>query len=843
MSFYICRQCASSAHALRKAAVRVATGSKVGSSSSAPTDTQHISSLVRSLLRPRGSSLTSRLFSTSTPLKSRSAEAEVTSPSIPSSVILSRRSKISSVPPNRPSSPSGKDKETPRSRHINVTRRRIDKLIKRLDVDHLYLEFWKICSLETLKDQREIWQTNTGFGEMESRQESLYRAFNTQQMPKHTEYPEHKRKRIQGNPVVPASRLLVKCDDVSNPGRVISGTSDIRLAGSQPMMHTLAFLNSSHAKRLLQMHQYFEQVLGLKIAYYAKIALLVAFSIRGDMVTVHKLFRQWRDTSTQYGSSSTKQGQQRQRKTHPGPGGKEMYSAIIRGVVGRNFQEPSFHPFYVIRDNATGTRNCGVTQMYAALELFYDLLRRGGTPTFETYHSLVVGMSTFKNDMEAAELLLDHMIITKKRPYVQVLHVMCREYVRRKEFPAAERIFGMLKEYGIRPMALTCNLMLKAVFQLSTADTLLHLGSNSATTSVAGPNHQLGLPDEDVHAKAQQLKRQKIQELRHYMEENGAVPDETTYSTLFYGFGHMEDGYPDLRSAMVEMTRREGSKVEPTLIVLNSLLFAHLNHGKIKVAESILDQMLQSTHSVTIGSPLGRRQLRSPFLPSKAGHHDGNGLDDAREARSTKVRRTRMVPGKGTFHALMLAYVEQGDIAGMERVLDKMIQIRRDMKQGQVPYSRLEADEYTANIMLLGYLTQGDLDKVEHIERQIHARQDWATSSLFLERKEHRQQLVEFVRQQGSKVVVEQIVQKGALSDDDLRGDRLDPTGAAHASSNPTNEAKAEIPNPLSGNVDGELDDDIEIDVTTLSTKLRGLLKSSSTSPSPPSSLPSKESQ
>ncbi|KAF9094950.1 hypothetical protein BGX23_001314 [Mortierella sp. AD031] len=503
------------------------------------------------------------------------------------------------------------------------------------------------------------------------------------------------------------------------------------------------------------MHQYFEQVLGIQIGYEARIALLVAFSSRGDMITTLNLFRQWQRPSSRL-------------QTDRATGGKEMYSAVIRGLIGRNFQDSERRSFYVRDDPASGIRNQGVTQIYTALELFYDLLRQGGTPTFETYHSLIVGLSTFKNDMEAAELLLDHMIVRKKKPYVQVLHVMCREYARRKDFASVERIFGMLKEYGIRPRAVTCNIMLRAIFQMSTLEALQYLGHSHSAPHQFSRQEQPG--EQDPNAIAEQLKRHKVQHLLEYMRENRTAPNERTFSILCYGFGHMKSGFPDLQELMAEMLQGP-SALKPNLVVLNSLLFAHLNHSKIRKAESILDQISRSFHPFEDSYPHStspRQQTESPFLKQ-----------ESRNAVS----------------------------AVKEQETDMAVDLPR------IPM----ADEYTATIMLLGYLTQQDFRKVELIQQQIRAHPDWRSSSLFLDRDENRQELIDFVRHQSSKEIARRsLLQAG--EDDDSR----DVNAAANTTTT----------KPLSGDLEGELDDDIEIDVTTLSAKLRGLMNSSPSSSS-----------
>ncbi|KAF9990600.1 hypothetical protein BGZ75_000797 [Mortierella antarctica] len=692
-------------------------------------------------------------------------------------------------------------------------------MVKRLDVNALYLEFWKICSTETIDDQKLIWSTMRHDRDwLHTRQESIYRVFNSPSTPRLVSFPlldhvDREDDNASRNPILSTISVHRRCnddddDDVKNAGPRSSGST----------LLNMKFITQSHAKRLLQIHQYFQDILELPIGYLSRIALLVSFASRGDMITVHQLFRGW---------------QQDRLST----GGKEMYSAVIRGLVGSNFQDSDRLPFHVGKDHKTGIRNHGTTQIYAALDLFYELLRQGGTPTFETYHSLILGLATFKNDMEAAELLLDHMIIKKKKPYVQVLHVMCREYVRRRDFPAAERIFGMLKEYGIRPRALTCNIMLRAVFQMSTLEALQHLGhttpSSASELSVQQPSYQdyRHQQHKDLEAMALQLKRQKIHEIREYMRENDAVPDEATFGTLVYGFGHLKDGYADLEDIMKEMSRLH-PPMEPTLIILNSLLFANLNHGRVKKAEAILDRMLAMQPQGPTTPLQQRQQLPSPFQ---------NKQFQNAERRRRKQEMTRKtlptVPGKGTFHALMLALVERGDIQGMERVLDKMIHTNRQQSTVipvavtttaniQAPFSpskvNLDADEYTANIMLLGYLSVRDFTKVDLIQSQIRARADWRSSSLFWDRDEDRRELIEFLRQQSSR----EVVRRSLLEDSQQNDDDPERHGSGSRSLNGSSAIHAE----------GELDDDIEIDVTTLSAKLRGLMSSSSSSPSSSSS-------
>ncbi|KAF9182490.1 hypothetical protein BGZ51_004717 [Haplosporangium sp. Z 767] len=738
---------------------------------------------------------------------------------------------------------------------IRTIRNRINRLAKHLKVDALYLEFWKICNTESIEIQREIWG-----GIWPPDQESLYRAFNSLAHPKYSRppssssQPTHSSNDHQQLP----SALTIRYQKNLSPGSIPEQTLEqptTKLRSATPSsQYTMHFIGQSHASRLLQIHQYFEQVLQIKIVYYSKIALVVALASKGDMITVTQLFRQWQQTPQSQDDNTTSSAIPSSKiepvLTGGGGGGvgKELYSAVIRGLIGRNYQDNHRRSFYVSKDFNTGVRNQGVTQVYAALELFYDLLRRGGTPTFETYHSLVMGLAVFKNDMEAAELLLSHMIMTKKKPYVQVLHVMCREYARRRDFAAAERIFGMLQEYGIRPRVLTCNILLRAIFQMSTLEALQYLGQGGYQ-----PSLYQNQDDTNPEIMVQQLKRQKIRELREYMRHNETPPDETTFSTLFYGYGHMQDGYPDLRETMIEMSSMQ-PPVKPSLIVLNSLLFAHLNHGRIKRAEAILDEMLQTTLSVN-ASPARRSrhrlQSKSPFQKWNKDTHlvdtaAATKADEMEEAENMSTTRPFfMTPGKGPFHALMLAHVEQGDIAGMERVLDKMIQThdRQQRQQQQLPHPHdrsnsrsvswnmtpvdLEADEYTANIMLLGYLMQRDHAKVDVIERQIQARPDWKSSSMFLSRDENRQELIDFVRKKSSREVVQR-----SLLESNSDGEEEEGFPARQATV-ATGKTLTDHPQNLSEDSEGELDDDFEIDVTTLSAKLRGLMSTSTSSPSP----------
>ncbi|KAF8936285.1 hypothetical protein BGZ47_009569 [Haplosporangium gracile] len=747
--------------------------------------------------------------------------------------------------------------------HIRNAQRRIDQLAHNLEVDSIYMQFWRICHIATIEEQRKIWSGNydreptssttstnsnsigNGPRSAKSRQESLYRAFNSSAKPKSSSPPRG----LQDTLRIPYGKPSTTAKTKSGSKSTITAAATRTTTST----FTLHFLGQSHAKRLLQMHQYFEEALGIPIGYNARIALLVAFSSRGDMVTTLNLFRQWQ----QRPSSSSSRGVQTDRRGGVG-GGKEMYSVVIRGLIGRNFQDSERRSFYVQDDPASGIRSQGVTQVYTALELFYDLLRQGGTPSFETYHSLIVGLSTFKNDMEAAELLLDHMIVKKKRPYVQVLHIMCREYARRKDFLAVERIFGMLKEYGIRPRAVTYHVMLRAIFQMSTLEALQYLGhtTTSGSNNFSYPYPESGL---DFEAMVDQLKRQKVRHIREYMHETGTMPNDRTFSILCHGFGHLKSGFPDLQEVMVEMIQGPSS-MESSLVILNSLLFAHLNHGKIRKAESILDQILRSFHSIEDLSyaqiPRRRQQVESPFRKqaSKSATNTTSALKEDTDVGEHLLSRISMVPGKGAFHALMLAYVEQGDITSMERIVDKMIQTQhqqrdqyRQRRQLAARFAKskarsrlssptlyhlkvdLEADEYTASIMLLGYLTRRDFVKVDLIQQQIRAHPDWRSSSLFLDRDENRQELIDFVRHQSSKEITRRsLLQSATEGDDDDVGESgqrsmVKDIKAATAAGTMTTVATK----PLSGNLQGELDDDIEIDVTTLSAKLRGLMNSS----------------
>ncbi|KAG0095585.1 hypothetical protein BGZ93_005695 [Podila epicladia] len=545
----------------------------------------------------------------------------------------------------------------------------------------------------------------------------------------------------------------------------VTSTSTTLSSNSSNQRFTLHYLEQSHRTRLLQMHQYFESVLGLTIGYYARIALLTAFSTAGDMITTTALFDSWRNQPIASGDTTRSRVRV----------GKEMYSAVIRGLVGNNFQDANYNHIRAARDARTGVRNNGTTQMHAALELFYDLLRRGGTPTFETYHSLIMGMSVFKNDMEASELLLDHMLLTKKRPYVQVLHVMIREYTRRREFRAAERLFDMLKEYRIRPKAVTCNMMLKAVFEMSPLEAQEYMGRKR----------------QEVTA----FKRTKVAKLLAYMRHNKVELDQVTYSTLIYGFGHFPrgEGYPDMKRTMVELAQ---SQIEPNLAVLSSLLFAHLQQGKLAKAEVFLDQMVGLSHQQQQDYSLSKseyiQQDEFQQTPSPFARMSSQNRHNHYEQQSSSLDRA--VLGKGPFHAIMLAQIEHGDVSGMERVLNKLMAAAEDNQKFLLtltpaevkrrPVMDLKADEHTAKILLLGYLTARDFTKAELVQAQINARPEWA----------HLHQSLPLVLQDAPKPIL--------LTDQDS----------------------------VLGELEGELDDDIEIDVTTLSAKLRGLMKSA---PSP----------
>ncbi|KAG0001226.1 hypothetical protein BGZ80_006220, partial [Entomortierella chlamydospora] len=789
MSMYICRQCALQRGSFKAATIRIQKNLVNGT---LPQPRRSVPSRFQSSLSPNKPPL----------IKKESAtEAAADLAKVASSHPRARQSRRkTSQPPKSanptPSVPYATSKL--RGLHIKETRERIDLLISRLEIDQLYLEFWKICCTESLLDQRGIWRSPF---KDDSRLESFYRAFNSPVPPKHSTYPNDP---DQGDSQIPPSRVIIQYNDslrkkftlpalassttsasassppsastplpLQSPSRLEkSSIESLKDEKEEVLNYHLNFIGTSHAKRLLQIHHYLEQVLGLRIGYYPRVALVVALASRGDMITVQKIFQRWQQFSFQH---------QNPNKGTQGPetGGKEMYSAVIRGLVGRNFHDPERLLYFKTKDYATGIRSRGITQMYAALELFYDLVRRGGTPTFETYHSLVTGLACFKNDIEAAELLLDHMIMMKKKPYAPVLHIMCREYARRKDFKAAERIFGMLKEYNVPTKAITCNVMLRAVFQMSTVDALQYLSQSADSDDSKGSsNDSPRLDSEDLDARARHLKRQKIKQLREYMRENQVSPDEATFSTLFYGYGHLEDGYPDLKAVMSEMAQQQSPKIESNMVILNSLLFAHLNHGKVNTAESILDQILQSTHPVhdstewleshqRLGWRKQRLQSSSPFRRSQEEEEEDDGEEEAtgdrefeslsnedtvattpdapepnNERKEDTPRPVLMVPGKGVFHALMLGYIDKGDITGMERVLDKMIQANQQQQQIQllraskyritgpfVPLVDLKADEYTANIMLLGYLTLRDFDKADNILNLIRSRPDWASNS------------------------------------------------------------------------------------------------------------------
>lgn len=874
MSCYICRHCVKGPSRISP---RIPVLSSRPSPSSIPSPALTKSRSLSTQVAPSPSlSASSTARSNTSP--SRTLAASKSQWHASTTTLVSKPNPVSTTTSRKPVTENDKlpAVSTASAFHTRRAQRRIDQLAHSLEVDALYIQFWRICQTATIEEQRLIWSGNydrepassttpnsnssnsigNGHRSAKSRQESLYRAFNSPAKPKSSSPPRGQQNTLK----------IPYCKPSSLTKSTAAAVTTTRTTTST---FTLHFLGQSHAKRLLQMHQYFEQVLGIPIGYNARIALLVAFSSRGDMITTLNLFRQW-----QRPCSSSSRGGARTDRGGVG-GGKEMYSVVIRGLIGRSFQDSERRSFYVQGDPASGIRNQGVTQVYTALELFYDLMRQGGTPTFETYHSLIMGLSTFKNDMEAAELLLDHMIFKKKRPYVQVLHVMCREYARRKDFLSVERIFGMLKEYGIRPRAVTCNVMLRAIFQMSTMEAIQYLGHTSSGNNIPSPHQELG---QDLDAMADRLKRQKVQYLREYMHENGTMANDRTFSILCYGFGHMKSGFPDLQEVMVEMVQGP-SAMEPSLVVLNSLLFAHLNHGKIRKAESILDQILQSFHPLEdlsyAQTPRRRQQSESPFS-QQAPKSTPNITSALKEKEGTGVGapllpRIPMVPGKGAFHALMLAYVEQGDITSMERIVDKMIQTQHQqqdqhyqrrqlaarlskLSKGQSRSSilqhlkvDLEADEYTATIMLLGYLTRRDFVKVDLVQQQIQAHPDWRSSSLFLDRDENRQELIDFVRHQSSKEIARRSLLESAAEEDDEDGDDNNiGQGTRALGSSSVEDIKATLETgatttatkakPLSGDLQGELDDDIEIDVTTLSAKLRGLMNSSTSTTSSSSS-------
>ncbi|KAG0205595.1 hypothetical protein BGX28_002800 [Mortierella sp. GBA30] len=811
MSLYICRRCASTS--LRR--------TRVSDSITSPPSPSRTSLSSTSKPSTRSSWLfnlvSSRSFGSCAPKRSLPAQAitaATPSPSIAARNISHDKPSaassyaLSGLPELKPANEQSHHQTTiERLPHpVSHARGRIKRLARQLDVDAMYLVFWELCSKQSIEHQKLIWSSSP-HDQDHSQQESIYRLFNTSATPAHVSF-------LSGR----------KAKDRISPTISITYQRTLQDGREEPSTFNLQFITQSHSKRLLQMHQYFQQVLGLPIGYFSRIALVVAFASRGDMITAMNIFREWQ-------------------QDRPGTGGKDMYSAIIRGLVGNNYQtNTSERPHRISKDWKTGIRNHGVTQMHAALELFYELLRQGGTPTFETYHSLIQGLATFKNDMEAAELLLDHMIMTKKKPYVQVLHIMCREYARRKDFVATERIFGLLKEYGIKPRALTCNIMLRAIFQMSTLEALQYLGPHYHHQA----EHPTEVQEEDLEEMAQQLKRQKIQQLREYMDENGTVPDETTFSTLVYGYGHMKDGYRDLEATVKEMSQLQ-PPTEPNLVILNSLLFGNLNHGQVKRAEAILDRMLATEHPIDRSVHLQqqpRMQVSSPFQKRsgpKTRAKQELVVTQGEENEVTETRRPFMVPGKGTFHALMLAHVERADILGMERILDKMIQAHQQQSASsrQTVQSRsrslsppdivdLEADEYTANIMLLGYLGARDFSKVDLIQKQIRSRKDWRSSTLFWDREEDRCELVEFVKQQSSKEVVRRSLLESADQED--VDHRMDDGPKGSSSDTTSSSTSRTVIDPLSDNLQGELDDDIEIDVTTLSAKLRCLMSRTSSS-------------
>ncbi|KAF9427495.1 hypothetical protein BGZ94_004796 [Podila epigama] len=592
----------------------------------------------------------------------------------------------------------------------------IDEVCRDGKPDLLYDEFWRITRWEPMDVQRQIWTRNN------VEMESIYRAMNSP-------YPPHDRGgKSEGTYSPMAIRLPSPGNVDAAPPRSTTTTTEttetetaITSTDTEPPPPDpptdaldnvfLQYQRHSHKARLLQMHDYFESVLGLQIAYHARIALLVALCSAGDMITAKTFFDKWMSEPLKDGKPSV---------------GNEMYSVMIRGLVGKNAINTGYIPFSSTQDSSTAVLNGGVTQMYAALEQFYDMIRQGRTPQFEIYHSLIVGLSTLENDMEGAEMLLDHMIMLKGRPYGQVLHVIIREYARRRDFISAERIFSLQREYNLDPKAVTCNVMLTAIFTMS-----LHQAEQYLQQSPEMVKKIAGAPDPLVA-----LKRVKSTEMLDLMRKHDVVPTERTASILIYGFGHFPPGEGHAEIVRVVNDLRE-RRLEPNLVILNSLVYAYLHQGNVNRSEKWLDKLVNLTHKIhkalLKNSKEGQvvekyQQKPSPFQYSD---RQKKGL-----IKDKEEFLGRSVLGKGPFHALMLAFIEEGKINAMERILIKMKEadeflhhVRARMTPQQVkfcPVVNLRPDEHTAKILLLGYLTARDFEKAEKVQQEINKRQDWS---------------------------------------------------------------------------------------------------------------------
>ncbi|KAG0235848.1 hypothetical protein BGW41_000640 [Actinomortierella wolfii] len=653
--------------------------------------------------------------------------------------------------------------------HVEKVRRKLEQHIREMDTDGLYQQFWRICQTESIENQKQIWSRSR------LKQSSIYRMFNNPKKPVMTRASQ---------PIVKVLYNPKSAGDDEKSSTASSIDKDPNTQNSS--QYLLHFVSSSHPARLLQMHHYFETVLDIPAGSDARLALIVACCSYGDMFMAERLFRDFRSRA-----------------------GEEMYGAMIRGWISKTNRRLEV-PGSITEDQARLNKR-RAARVNSALELFYEMQQRGIVPSFETYHTLTIGLATFKNDLEAAELMLQHMILRKGKPYVQVLHILLREYGRRGDFSSMMRIFSLYDEYGIRLKPISANLLLKAVFQLRD-DQVRAILDHSAEQQPQ--QHHLTVSSSDkpqgVEDPLLQFRRRQIAHIRSSLSKQ-SKPDAFMFSTLIYGYGHLSGAQADLDQAIKDLQR---SNIPMTTVLWTSIVMAYVGQHQLRQAETALDEALKWFKDQVLTKD-NQDKTTTPTSTSSLSTRRGW------KAEATAARQAILPIPRGVFHAVMVGMIESMDVAGMERTVARMMDlhdfcekheaaIRRQAEhsQGATVWRgsrQHEADEYTANILLLGYLMAKDVDKARRVAHQIAQHPSWET------RRGHAgiEALKEYVFSQATKNTAS--VMQAIRGEDDE-----DAARTHHAREHDVNHANTE---PI------ELDDDVEIDIEELTRQLRSTLR------------------
>ncbi|KAF9159454.1 hypothetical protein DFQ26_006510 [Actinomortierella ambigua] len=682
--------------------------------------------------------------------------------------------------------------------HVEKIRRKLEQYLRARDPDSLYKEFWHICREESIENQKQIWSR------ARLKQSLIYRLFNAPGKPTMTRTSQPTI-RVVYSTATTARGDGVDSHDTSGSGLSDGGQGSSSVAArnsnssnstSEYMLH---FVSSSHPARLLQIHRYFEEVLGIPAGSDARLALIVALCSQGDMLTAERFFRIYRRQA-----------------------GEQMYGAMIRGWVSKTDKRLEVHgaatddQLQMLSKRRSGRIN-------SAMELFYEMQQCGITPSFETYHTLTVGLATYKNDLEAAELMLQHMILRKGKPYVQVLHILLREYGRRGDYEAMRRIWGLYSEYGLRLRPISGNVLLKAVFQLRDSQVQAMIDrSREERRSQQQQQQQSGDNGSDAEQSTLEFRRRQIAEICGSLSRRDRV-DPVTFSTLIYGYGHLEGAQQDLDQVIQDL---HASKVPMTTILWTSIVMARIGQRQLDRAETALgealtwfkDQVLRTIPQApwlleddgteaTVTTAATTNATITTTTPSRKNQKLGW------KAEVAKVRRLVLPIPRGVFHALMVGMVESHDVLGMERAAAKMMDLYEFCATHEDAVRRLagyysgggnertawrglgqqEADEYTANILLLGYLVGQETDKARKVAHHIKQHPSWET------RRGHA----------GIEALKQHVFQQARKNE-----------AQAMQQSESSREGEGEEEEEA-----GELDDDVEIDVRSLTHRLRSTVE------------------